>query len=683
MMIGAAATVLLSVEWTGLIYMAADNDLAAWADSDLVEIGKMNLNDDVRILIQLDKPNTGGGRYIAAPNGINLIADLGTIDMCDWRVLSDFLVWGITSYPAKRYFAVLWDHGSGWTAQPRRTFGSDWSSGNQMSIAGGDLKRALSNTRSATGKDIDLLIFDACLMQQIEVGAEMAAQVKILAGFQTLCPASGLNYHSFLGELNRRPRMSGNDLASIMVKTSIEEYKDRIPVSVAAFDLNYINVFAEKLKSVVEIVGEQIPPPAPVRDLRRGVQTIPAFGNQPSADDDLVDLGDLVAGLAERLSCFEVEDLSRLYHQAVISHGYWGDVYSRTSGMAVWFPLHYARFKSLVGHYQQLGWSSSKWPQFLNWWYDADDIRPKTPKITAERRGKRVELNWSRATDLAPVEYHLLEGPNPRLIFSDDCEDDEQLYLQGFTISADRYFSGEHSLFSGNAGNLDNRAWTKETIRLDNTGLLVMQLHYNTEDMVDSLIVEYGGFRDVFYGNSSGWQERRVVIPAGNNRLRLRYCTNETINRGGAYLDDIRIYELDDCRFIRTALGDTNLVVFNPTYGRRNYAVYAVDRYRNISNLSDLAEIVVDEYADPYSIPSPFSTSCVIVLDYPDQLDPQVEIFSVDGRRVKEYGREMINDRRVFWDGMDEGGNTCGAGIYYVLIKGDNFKKIGKIARQR
>ncbi|OGC39657.1 hypothetical protein A2Y85_03870 [candidate division WOR-3 bacterium RBG_13_43_14] len=598
-------------------------------------------------------------------------------------MLNDFLVWGISSYPAKRYFVVLWDHGSGWTLQPRRTFGSDWSSGNQMSIAGGDLNRALSYMNAATGENIDLLIFDACLMQQIEVAAEVADYAKILAGFQTLCPAPGLNYRRFIGELNSQPGMNENELASIMVETSVEEYKDLLPVSVGAFDLHYLTDLMDKLNSVVDIVSINIPPSAPVIDLRSSIQTIPSASNDPSTDDDFVDLGDLITGWQNTLLYPEIDDLAELYHKAIVSHGYWGDVYSRTSGMTIWYPLNYHRFKSLIDYYQPLKWSACLWSRFLNWWYNSDDIRPLPVNINAIKHGKRIDLNWTRAFDLAPVKYYLLEGLSPQLIFNDSCENDEQLYLQGFDINVNNPYSGVYSLFSGNASDLDNIAWTKEPIKINKTGLLVMQLHYNTEDLIDSLIVEYGSFKDIFYGNSSGWKERRVVLPAGNSRLRIRYRTNPVNNRGGAYIDDIFVYDLDECRFLRTEFGDTNLMIYNPLYGDRNYAVYAIDPYSNISNLSNFSEIMVDEYADPFSIPNPFTTACVIILDYPDRINPTVEIFSVDGRRIRKYGSEVIDEKRVYWDGNDEGGNICGAGLYYVLVIGDDFKKIGKIARQR
>ncbi|MCX7996031.1 MAG: clostripain-related cysteine peptidase, partial [candidate division WOR-3 bacterium] len=156
-------------EWTVLVYMAADNSLSALADSDLIEMKAIGSNDNLAILVQVDKPYTGANRYYVGKDTLYNLGNLGTIDMCDWRTLKDFLEWGVMLLPAKRYFLILWDHGTGWTLAPRRTFGSDGSAGTEMSIANGDLNRALKSFHQATGKKFDIIGFDACNMQQIEI----------------------------------------------------------------------------------------------------------------------------------------------------------------------------------------------------------------------------------------------------------------------------------------------------------------------------------------------------------------------------------------------------------------------------------------------------------------------------------------------------------------------------------
>ena len=55
--------------------------------------------------------------------------------------LIDFINWGITKYPAKRYGLVLWDHGGQWTGYGGDSqngtyggFGFNWNNYNINSI---------------------------------------------------------------------------------------------------------------------------------------------------------------------------------------------------------------------------------------------------------------------------------------------------------------------------------------------------------------------------------------------------------------------------------------------------------------------------------------------------------------------------------------------------------------------
>jgi len=50
---------------------------------------------------------------------------------------------------------------------------------------------------------------------------------------------------------------------------------------------------------------------------------------------------------------------------------------------------------------------------------------------------------------------------------------------------------------------------------------------------------------------------------------------------------------------------------------------------------------------------------------------------------VRSFGPEQIDNKHIYWDGKDESGKDVGSGLYFVLVKDDGFKKLGKIARQR
>ena len=676
--------ILLARDWTALVYMAADNDLAQWADSDLVEMESIGSNDDVTILVQVDKPYIGARRLLIGNGTSYELQDLGITDMCDWQTLSDFLEWGILTYPADKYFVILWDHGTGWTLMPRRSFGSDWSSGNQLSISNGDFKKAISTAYNYTGEKINLLAFDACLMQQIEVAFEIRDYAKIFLATQTICPIQGFRYDIIFEELCTSPGINEIELAKSIVDINVENYTDIQPVVYSAINLEKLNKLKECSSILISSLVKNSPNQS-IIDLRENVQTIPAMGLIPHPNNEYVDMGDFITGLYGIISGTEIEQLVNAYNNTIVKSDYWGNNFSKTTGLTIYFPPDYRLFKQLLNYYINLTWTQSLWLQFLNWFYGEDDIRPTNIAITPGDIGANNDfrMSWNKSYDLAPVTYSVIEAEDTTLIFEDPCENTDKWNLNGFTLSGSNVYSGSYSLFSGNASNLQNWLETQDPLFIENFGLLHLYLYYNTEDMVDSLIVEYGTFKDVHYGRSNGWHERRVILPPGNYRLKISYHTNASTNRGGCYIDDIAIYNLRNSRYLRQYCEDTTIYIFNKLRGEYYYAVYPEDKYENTGNLSNITKVAIENFALPYSNPNPFQTSCDIVLDYPDTLQPIVEIFSISGRRVKKFEAGEIENNTVFWDGKDENNRDVGSGLYYILLKDGSFKKIGKIARQR
>ncbi len=536
--------------------MAADNGLAQWADSDLVEMQAIGSDDNVTILVQVDKPNIGAQRLLIQKNGFTELDDLGIIDMCNWQTLDDFLQWGIITYPAKRYFVILWDHGSGWVFNLRPSFGSDWSSGNVLGIHNGDLRKAISTAYNNTGKKINLLAFDACVMQQIEVVFEIKDYIKVFLAPQTICPLGGFRYDRIFQELEENSLITEVELSKRIVEINVENYIDVKPIVISSID-------AEKLNSVRTALDDLFnnllvsSPNQLIIDARMDVQTLPLIGYVPRPEDDYIDIGDFIKALHDIFSNNETAQLLNAYDNTIIQSGYWGKDFKKTTGLTIWFPFQYLEFKQLLPYYDNLDWAESKWLQFLNWYYDQDDIRPTEVTISATGISDNNDfyLSWPASYDLASVDYHLVEAHERISLLDDACEDSSYWNLNGFVLTANNFYSGGHSFFSGDGSNLQNFIETKNSLNIEGLGLLDLYLYYNTEEIADSLIIEYGSFRDVHYGQSQGWQERRTILPEGDYKLKISYHTNNTINRGGGYIDDIRVEKSEKiCQDIGAAI---------------------------------------------------------------------------------------------------------------------------------
>ena len=75
-------------------------------------------NNDMNIVAQFDLAGTKGTQrfYITKDGGYEKdnVENLGETNCGDPKVLTDFLKWGIITYPAEHYAAILWNHESAW-----------------------------------------------------------------------------------------------------------------------------------------------------------------------------------------------------------------------------------------------------------------------------------------------------------------------------------------------------------------------------------------------------------------------------------------------------------------------------------------------------------------------------------------------------------------------------------------
>lgn len=671
-------------DWLVMVYMAADNDLAVYADSDLAEMKKVGSSEKVSIVVQVDRPYIGGQRLGILPDTFVVFENLGTVDMCDWNTLFAFMDWSMHNWPADRYLVILWDHGTGWTTQARRSFGTDYSSGRQMSIADGDFQKAFRSLYESTGKKIDLLAIDACAMQQVEVGYEIRNYAKVYLAVQGLWPLKGFPYDEILQYLCGHPDVNETDLARQFVDLSHNCYAGQQPHALSAIRADRLENLASQWQRLIAKITVAAPA-AQWPAVRAAVQTLPEGVPIPDSTDDYIDLGDLIRLMVESNLASQTNELSETYQSLIIHSVYDNNCFSRTTGLTVWFPFTYDRFKQLVDYYTGLDWCGSSWPVFLNWFYQQDDIRPTPVQLKIGMVGGENDfrLNWNLSRDLAPVWYRVLAGTDTAISFYDSAEDTSRWLLNGFTFNTANCHSGAYALYSGNTGNLDNSAATRKPIAIPDFGVLDVFLNYHTQDRTDSLIIEYGPFRDVHYGYSAGWQRRRVILPPGNYPLLFRYRTDASTNLGGCFIDDIKIINLTDGRCVRENLPDTTLYIYQHQRGNYWFAILPIDRYGNTGNLSDFQAVSLTDYTRPYARPNPFQDECDLILDYPDSLSPTVSIFSLSGRKVRTFTNRNIIDHQVHWNGRDDQGRIAGAGLYFVFLKAGRFQRMGKIARQR
>ena len=351
-------------KWTFMVYMAGDNGKIRRPDNrplmapmedvglhDIREMQDVGSTDQVAILAQFDTlAENVTYRLFIGPGGRTDEQALSEQNTGDPNSLRDFIVWGMTTYPAEHNAVVLWNHGAGWkeddiyafakqkqmriaTAQGEvgsaltRSLSDDIS---RSRLGGGlflssaaqvigiedpesrglcyddssmdfldnaELKRALVEAQALVGRRIDLLGMDACLMSMFEVAYQIKDQAAYMVGSQELEPMAGWPYDMVLGELVRRPDMPAADLARLIVKA----YGDSLVggsrgtgqgITQAAIDLGALDPVAASLKHLAAQLQRSLESGDPYMDsafFRAG------SGVARFADKDYADLKDYVS----------------------------------------------------------------------------------------------------------------------------------------------------------------------------------------------------------------------------------------------------------------------------------------------------------------------------------------------------------------------------------------------------
>ncbi len=185
------------------VYIAGDNNLNKNVQSDLQELLSVAslVPADCYMLAFVDDynmprilrffNNNGKGDYDTVKN---FESEVATSDYEDMKMVFD---WVTMNYPTKRLDLVLWSHGTGWVNDDnrsvvQRSFGAD------DNVAGSNKRRMyvdeLARVLGGLAVKPDRLLFDACLMQCVEVAYALRNCANWIIASPAEIPADGAPY---------------------------------------------------------------------------------------------------------------------------------------------------------------------------------------------------------------------------------------------------------------------------------------------------------------------------------------------------------------------------------------------------------------------------------------------------------------------------------------------------------
>ena len=195
-------------KWTFMVFLNADNNLDSFGEKDLKEMGipGCGSNSWRNIVVLIDRAmGPATLNYVNAFGQIKKLADLGEVDMGDYNQLINFFVNTSEQFPAQHYALVIWNHGSGWQKNKGEFLkGISYDDTSENHITTPQLKYAMEQISQHLGRKLDVLCFDACLMQMLEVSYAVKDSVAYINAAEETEPANGYPYHLILGTWSKK-----------------------------------------------------------------------------------------------------------------------------------------------------------------------------------------------------------------------------------------------------------------------------------------------------------------------------------------------------------------------------------------------------------------------------------------------------------------------------------------------
>ena len=187
-------------KWTVLLWSASDNNLYSYMQKDIDEAEQVGSTPGLNVVVQTDHgPRFGPAkRYLLTQDdkpGLHspVVGKPSSNNTGDPAQLSEFIQWGMQKYPAENYALIISDHGGGWQGACSDDHSNSW-----MTLP--MLEQGLADAREKTGRKLDVLGFDACLMASAEVAEQLKDEATYFVGSQETEGGAGWQYNRVLSK---------------------------------------------------------------------------------------------------------------------------------------------------------------------------------------------------------------------------------------------------------------------------------------------------------------------------------------------------------------------------------------------------------------------------------------------------------------------------------------------------
>ena len=304
-------------KWLFMNYIAADCNLTKYQLGNIDQQEKVGSDANTHVVAYVDVGNqhhTYGNwkdcraYYVTKDNTpgklkSEVVGEFGKTDMSKPQTLTKFIVDAMGKFPADHVCLVLNDHGAGFVG----AMTDDGSGEGIMSTP--DIKKALADAEEITGKKIDVLGFDACLMAETEVAYELKDHANIYMASEESEMGPGWDYTSILGGSNMAKAIEQVQAKSTeRINVTPEEFA-KIVIDVNEHDNHYIPTFSitdlskmDGVKDAFNELAQTIQKSDDKSSIQKAIRESENYGDGYKPYGDLRDAGQMMDNLIKNAS---------------------------------------------------------------------------------------------------------------------------------------------------------------------------------------------------------------------------------------------------------------------------------------------------------------------------------------------------------------------------------------------
>jgi hypothetical protein len=203
--------------------MAADNDLYAHALGDILEI-ENSLILNTKVLILLDGENET--KIVEIEDGKEkILKKFDNLNTGDPETLTEFILFSLNFCNPENIILTLWGHGDGRNFKGTDGKGVCFDENSTDYLTVKEIKESLKTIYDKKKRSIDIIIFDACFMQTVEVSYELKDYVKYIIASQAYVPLDGFPYDDILNKISSE-NLSILEIGKEITKSYFDSYNN-------------------------------------------------------------------------------------------------------------------------------------------------------------------------------------------------------------------------------------------------------------------------------------------------------------------------------------------------------------------------------------------------------------------------------------------------------------------------